>query len=69
MMSKKHFRLLAYRLSECEPAIVDSPAFRMWADTTRAVADVCECFNPNFSRSTFLSACHRDYWESHKKPI
>ena len=62
-MSKKHFEALAAALKAQRPDSdncfqENRAAFLMqWQADTKATADVCARFNPNFDRKRFLQAC------------
>jgi hypothetical protein len=58
-MTKKHFEALAAALSKSRAAAqpLEGLGFAQWYRDTRAVADVCARFNPNFARARFLAAC------------
>jgi hypothetical protein len=56
----KHFEALAAALRRQQPAPHwDANKHTQWGLDVRAVADVCEQFNPRFNRERFIEECNQ----------
>ncbi len=67
-MTKKHFKKMAFYLSQVEPDSNDD-CHRVWLSCAHKMSQLCSEFNPRFDSEKFIIACHFEYWKIHKQPV